>query len=132
MLLDITPAVTTMMPEENVPEAGVNCCAMLDPTEPSAADAGAVAVFEVQGTRGAMRAMLMADGSLVRVSPADAMAVWPVQQVTMLVVEQYALAPASMQCRVHTSCQRVFRLSGEVPSEALPTLLRLESSLTLG
>lgn len=110
----------------------MDCCAMLEPIEESAAEAGAVAVFEVQGTKGAIRAMIMADGSLVRVSPADAMAVWPVQRVTMLVVEHYALAPAEMQCRVHTSCNRVFRLSGEVSSDALPTLLRLESSLTLG
>jgi hypothetical protein len=110
----------------------VDCCAMLDPIAESAVDAGAVAVFAVQGTKSAVRAMIMADGSLVRVSPVDAMAVWPVQRVTMLVVEHYALAPAEMQCRVHTSCNRVFRLSGEVSSEALPTLLRLESSLTLG
>ena len=110
----------------------MNCSAMLDPIEALADQPGAVAVFEVQGTKGAIRAMIMSDGSLVRVSPADAMAVWPVQRVTMLVVEQYALAPTEMQCRVHTSCTRVLRLSGEVSSEDLPTLLRLESSLTLG
>jgi hypothetical protein len=110
----------------------VSCSAMLEPIEESTTRPGAVAVFEVQGTKGAVRAMILSDGSLVRVSPTDPMAVWPVQQVTMLVVEQYALAPAEMQCRVHTSCKRVLRLSGEVSADALPTLLRLESALTLG
>jgi hypothetical protein len=37
-----------------------------------------------------------------------------------------------MQVRVHTSCGRVLRLRGEVPGDALLTLLRLESSLSIG
>jgi hypothetical protein len=49
----------------------------------------------------------------------------------MLVVEEYAVAPSEMLFRVHTSCNRVMRLTGSVPHEALPALLRLESSLTL-
>jgi hypothetical protein len=104
---------------------------VLDPIEETVTDAGAVAVFDVLGTKGATRAMIMSDGSLVRISPADTMAVWPVQQVTMLVVEEYALAPSEMLFRVHTSCNHVMRLTGAVSHEALPALLRLESSLTL-
>ncbi len=105
--------------------------AVLEPMQEAAA--GAVAVFEVLGAKGgATRAVILADGGLARVSPADAMAVWPVQQVTHLVVEEYALPPAEMQFRVHTSCGRVLRLRGEVPGDALLTLLRLESSLTIG
>jgi hypothetical protein len=109
----------------------VSGSAMLEPMQETAA--GAVAVFEVLGAKsGATRAVILADGGLARVSPADAMAVWPVQQVTHLVVEEYALPPAEMQFRVHTSCGRVLRLRGEVPGDALLTLLRLESSLTIG
>ena len=102
---------------------------MLEPIEETGTDA--VAVFDVLGAKGGMRAMVMSDGSLVRISPADAMAVWPVQRVTMLVVEEYAVAPSEMLLRVHTSCNRVLRLAGAVSHEALPALLRLESSLTL-
>jgi hypothetical protein len=111
-------------------EAGVSGSAVLEPVQETAA--GAVAVFEVMGSKGgATRAVIMADGSLTRVSPADAMAVWPVQQVTHLVVEEYALPPAEMQFRVHTSGGRVLRLRGEVPGDSLLSLLRLESSLTI-
>jgi len=117
--------------QANPKEAGVSGSAVLEPVQASAA--GALAVFEVMGSRGgATRAVIMADGSLARVSPADAMAVWPVQQVTHLVVEEYALPPAEMQFRVHTSCGRVLRLRGEVPGDSLLSLLRLESSLTIG
>jgi len=115
----------------HIKEAGVSGSWVLEPIEETAMDAGAVAVFDVLGTKGAMRAMIMSDGSLVRISPADAMAVWPVQQVTMLVVEEYAVAPSEMLFRVHTSCSRVMRLTGAVSHDALPALLRLESSLTL-
>jgi hypothetical protein len=112
-------------------EASVGAGAVLEPVRDAAVEA--VAVFEVIGSRsGGSRAVIMADGSLARVSPADAMAVWPVQQVTHLVVEEYALPPAAMQLRVHTSCGRVLRLRGEVPGDALMSLLRLESSLTIG
>lgn len=105
--------------------------AVLEPVQETAASA--VAVFEVLGSKGgATRAVIMADGGLARVSPADAMAVWPVQRVTHLVVEEYALPPAEMQFRVHTSCGRVLRLRGEVPGDSLLSLLRLESSLTIG
>lgn len=105
--------------------------AVLEPVQDTAASA--VAVFEVMGSRGGVtRAVIMADGSLARVSPADAMAVWPVQQVTQLVVEEYALPPAEMQVRVRTSSGRMLRLRGEVPGDALLSLLRLESSLTHG
>jgi hypothetical protein len=95
-------------------------------------EARALAVFDVQGTRGTVRAAILDDGGLVRVSPVDPMAVWPVQHVTMLVVEEYAIAPAAMQLRVHTSCGQALRLRGAVPGDALMSLLRLESSLTLG
>ena len=105
--------------------------AVLEPVRETGA--GAVAVFEVLGSKGGVtRAVIMEDGGLARVSPADAMAVWPVQQVTHLVVEEYALPPAEMQFRVHTSGGRVLRLRGEVPGDALLSLLRLESSLAIG
>ena len=115
----------------HIKEAGVSGSMMLEPIEETAMDAGAVAVFDVLGTRGALRAMIMSDGSMVRISPADTMAVWPVQQVTMLEVEEYAVAPSEMLFRVHTSCNRVLRLAGAVSHEALTSLLRLESSLTI-
>lgn len=91
----------------------------------------ALGVFDVLG-RGAVRAAILEDGALVRVSAIDAMAVWPMQYVTMLVIEEYALSPADMQLRVHTSCGQVLRLRGEVSNGALLELLRLESTLTLG
>jgi len=43
----------------------------------------ALGVFDVLG-RGAVRAAILEDGALVRVSAIDAMAVWPMQYVTML------------------------------------------------
>jgi len=95
------------------------------------AGAAVLAVFDVLG-RGAARAAILDDGSLVRVCTVDAMAVWPVQSVTMLVIEEYALSPADMQLRVHTSCGQALRLRGEVSDGALLQLLRLEATLTLG
>lgn len=94
--------------------------------------AGALGVFDVLGSRGTMRAAILEDGALIRVNADDAMAVWPMQSVTMLVIEEYALPPAAMQLRVHTSCGPALRLRGEVSDGALLDLLRLESSLTLG
>jgi hypothetical protein len=86
----------------------------------------------VVGSRGSIRAAILDDGALVRVSSDDPMAVWPMQYVTMLVIEEYALPPAAMQLRVHTTCGQVLRLRGEIAEGALLDLLRLESSLTLG
>ena len=53
---------------------------VLEPIEETAMDAGAVAVFDVLGTKGTMRAMIMSDGSLVRISPADTMAASRIQR----------------------------------------------------
>ena len=92
----------------------------------------ALGVFDVLGSRGMSRVAVMEDGALVRVNPDDTMGVWPLQQATMLVIEEYALPPAEMLLRVHTSCGQILRLRGEVPGDTLMSLLKLESSLTLG
>ena len=94
--------------------------------------ADVLAVFDVVGHSGGLRAALLEDGSLVRVSAQDPMAVWPLLHAKHLVVEEYAAPPAAMLLRVHTACDRTLRLRGEVAADTLITLLQLETSLAIG
>lgn len=91
-----------------------------------------VAIFDVVGHAGGLRAALLEDGALVRVSAQDPMAVWPLLHTRHLVVEEYAAPPAAMLLRVHTTCDRTLRLRGEVPADTLISLLQLETTLAIG
>jgi hypothetical protein len=96
------------------------------------AGVGVMAIFDVVGQHGGVRAALLEDGALVRVSAQDPMAVWPLLHTRHLVVEEYAAPPAEMLLRVHTACGRTLRLRGEVTADTLIELLQLESSLAIG
>jgi hypothetical protein len=91
-----------------------------------------VAVFDVLDVMGRTRMALFDDGSLLRVMPGEPLAVWPVERVASLLVEEYAPPPSLMTLRLSTTGGRSLRLRGELPGDSLLMLLRLEERLLLG
>jgi hypothetical protein len=95
-------------------------------------EAALVAVFDVLDVMSHARMAVFDDGTLLRVLPGEPLAVWPVESVEALIVEEYAAPPALMTLRVRTTAGRTMRLRGELPGDSLLTLLRMEERLLVG
>lgn len=108
----------------------MSCCTMKARSE--GAQAELVAVFDVLDVMGRARMALFDDATLLRVMPGEPLAVWPVERIASLLVEEYAAPPAPLTLRLCTTGGRTMRLRGELPGDSLLTLLRMEERLLIG